>query len=215
VLQFDVTIMDGSGNQLVEVQEYTLRKVSDVALQLKGLSGESFGKVAANESLLSGAILSSEGVEAFRRVLAHGELAQVVISPMNVPSLISKWKPQGGTFIGQMAKLQLPKLGHARPDTGIEYQAPTNEIESMIADIWQSLLGIDRIGINDDFFALGGDSLMGIQVVSNLREAFHIELSPAFLFERPTVADLSESILQMLADQVNAEMLAEIEQLPD
>ncbi|UJH78705.1 phosphopantetheine-binding protein (plasmid) [Burkholderia cenocepacia] len=52
-----------------------------------------------------------------------------------------------------------------------EYAAPQGEIETTIAQIWQSLLGIERVGRHDDFFGLGGHSLLAVQMVSRLRQA--------------------------------------------
>ena len=58
----------------------------------------------------------------------------------------------------------------------------------MIAEAWQEVLGIERIGIHDKFFDLGGNSLRGIQLMSRLRRLFLLELPMNILFESPTVA---------------------------
>ena len=81
------------------------------------------------------------------------------------------------------------------------FVAPRNELEAAIADIWRSLLGVDRVGIHDNFFTLGGHSLLAIRVVSKLREALQLEPSLKTLFERPTVAGLAETLLEQLLEQ--------------
>ena len=72
------------------------------------------------------------------------------------------------------------------------YVAPRNEVEEMISEVWQELLGIDCVGVHDNFFTqLGGHSLLATQVASRLRQLFQVELPLRRLFEAPTVAELA------------------------
>ena len=64
-----------------------------------------------------------------------------------------------------------------------------------VAEIWQQLLGIEKVGIHDNFFELGGHSLLATQVIARLRKAFSVEFPMASLFERPTVHLLSKMML--------------------
>jgi phthiocerol/phenolphthiocerol synthesis type-I polyketide synthase E len=96
-----------------------------------------------------------------------------------------------------------------------------NTLEQVIADVWREVLGIGHVGIHDNFFGLGGHSLMALQVIARLRRAFQVEVSVRVFFEAPTVAGLAEAIEQA-KDQTeqakHAEMthlLAELEALPD
>ena len=66
--------------------------------------------------------------------------------------------------------------------------------EQEIAEIWQELLGIQRIGIYDNYFELGGDSLLAAQIISRLRDTFQVELDLNRFFETLTIAVLSGSI---------------------
>jgi acyl carrier protein len=106
----------------------------------------------------------------------------------------------------------------ARPDIDTAYVAPTNEIEQLTADIWHTLFGIERVGIHDDFFNLGGNSLLAIQLVSQLRKAFKVEMPLSKLFESPTIAGLSTSIAESQVKQRDLEemerLLKEIEAMP-
>ncbi|MDB9342356.1 beta-ketoacyl synthase N-terminal-like domain-containing protein [Nodularia spumigena CS-586/05] len=84
---------------------------------------------------------------------------------------------------------------HTRSQLTNEYIEPRNEIETAIAQIWQELLGISPIGINDSFFDLGGHSLLAIQAISRLRDRFNIELSMRnLLYETPTIAGIAAFI---------------------
>src|SRR5438270_12835460 len=93
------------------------------------------------------------------------------------------------------------------------YAAQRNEIERRIAAIWQELLGIDQLGIHDNFFELGGHSLLATQVMARLHDAFQVQLQMRTIFEQPTIAELAATTVQTLAEQVDSELLAELEQL--
>jgi len=91
-------------------------------------------------------------------------------------------------LLGVEARDQLPSKAEAA------YEAPSNREESELAQIWARVLGRDLVGIHDDFFRLGGDSILATQVISQVRSVFNVELSPASLFEMPTIAELARSI---------------------
>lgn len=74
------------------------------------------------------------------------------------------------------------------------FVAPRTPIEQLIATIWVEVLGLDKVGIYDNFLELGGHSLLASLVISRLRETLSVELSVGALFESPTVASLSEQI---------------------
>ena len=81
----------------------------------------------------------------------------------------------------------------ARPQLSTPYAAPRTDVESRLAVIFQGALGIDEVGIHDNFFDLGGDSMVGIQVVARANE-LQLQLSPDQLFEHQTVAELAALI---------------------
>lgn len=74
------------------------------------------------------------------------------------------------------------------------FQAPRTRTEKALAAIWSQILGIERIGINDDFFHLGGDSIRAMQIVSRVRDVMQTELSIRSVFQTPTVAGLAQCI---------------------
>ncbi|MFP5263073.1 MAG: phosphopantetheine-binding protein, partial [Blastocatellia bacterium] len=75
-------------------------------------------------------------------------------------------------------------------------------IEGEIRGIWEELLGIEGIGEEESFFELGGDSLLVIQLISRLREAFKVEVQVSSLFDNPTIAGLAEHIDKLLIEEV-------------
>ena len=84
---------------------------------------------------------------------------------------------------------------YARPELSTAYVAPTNEMETDMVAVWQAYLGITPVGIHDSFFDLGGDSLLAIQVLAQLRQMFEVDIPMAILFETATVAALSKKII--------------------
>jgi len=93
------------------------------------------------------------------------------------------------------------------------FDAPRDETEQQIARIWQNALGIDAIGINDNFSQLGGHSLIAIRIVAELRKAFQIDLPVRALFDAPTVAELSRYIQEHLIAEIDALTEEEARQL--
>ncbi len=89
-----------------------------------------------------------------------------------------------------------PEPAYARPNLSSVYVVPGNQTEQTIAEIWQQVLGIEKVGIHDNFFDLGGHSLLVAKVIAPLRSAFPVEFPMGSLFERPTVHLLSKMILE-------------------
>jgi amino acid adenylation domain-containing protein/FkbM family methyltransferase len=95
---------------------------------------------------------------------------------------------------GKIDRRALPAPDHARPEMEEGYVAPRTLIEELIAEIWAEVLKLEKIGIHDNFFDLGGHSLVATQVISRARESFQVELPLRRLFESPTIAGLAERI---------------------
>ncbi len=98
------------------------------------------------------------------------------------------------TRSGKVDRRALPAPDSGHFDSDSDHAAPRNQTEEVIAEIWADVLGVERVGINDNFFDLGGHSLMAARLISRLRDALRIELPLRRLFEEPTVAELAESI---------------------
>jgi acyl transferase domain-containing protein len=81
-----------------------------------------------------------------------------------------------------------------RPQLRAEYVAPRTDLESTIAESWGGYLGIDRVGVHDPFFDLGGNSLVGMAMVASLAEKLGRRIAPAVLFEHPTVAAFAAAV---------------------
>lgn len=95
---------------------------------------------------------------------------------------------------GKVDRRKLPAPGGARPDLAGAFVAPTTPVETMLAAIWCDVLKLERIGVADNFFDLGGYSLAAVQVISRVRETCQVELPLRALFETPTVAGLARLV---------------------
>ncbi|HLP57610.1 MAG TPA: amino acid adenylation domain-containing protein, partial [Candidatus Deferrimicrobium sp.] len=95
---------------------------------------------------------------------------------------------------GKIDKKALPEPDYTFIDTGVEYVPPFSSTEKKLALIWQSLLAIKRIGVMDDFFQLGGDSILVNRCIARIREEFHAELPLRKFFEHPFIKALAEEI---------------------
>ncbi len=131
----------------------------------------------------------AEGVAAFERVLSHQVGPQLVQSTGELDARLQQW-------------LRLDKAGDGgakpvlaatavRPPLPTAYTAATDEIEQKVTAVWQELLGIEQIGIDDNFFDLGGNSLIGITLIARLKEIFDIPIPVTALFEAPTISALA------------------------
>ena len=93
---------------------------------------------------------------------------------------------------------------HARPNLANAFMASANELEQTLADIWQELLGVSEVGIYDDFFSLGGHSLLMTQLSSRLRETFDVDVPLHTLLEKPTIAALATEIEEILLARIES-----------
>jgi oxalate---CoA ligase len=85
-----------------------------------------------------------------------------------------------------------------------EFATPSNAVEEVLVTIWGEVLSIQQLGVNDNFFYIGGDSLLAVKVVSRIRSAFGIELPLEKIFEEPTVAEQAQVIEDLLLTEIEA-----------
>jgi non-ribosomal peptide synthetase component F len=102
------------------------------------------------------------------------------------------------TANGKIDPRALPALDGARPEVVQGLISPRTEIEELVARTWQDVLKLDRIGVEDNFFDMGGSSILAIQIVSRLRDVFNREIGVRSLFEKPTVAALAAEIGELI-----------------
>ncbi|HRK43706.1 MAG TPA: polyketide synthase dehydratase domain-containing protein, partial [Gemmobacter sp.] len=203
VAVFDITLTDESGQVLVEIEGFTIRRLeagfrtaapAERELEFDDVAGAKPNSPQEERLLhnLSQGIRAEEGAEAFTRALATGA-SQVIVSSLDVPALIRQAdraeaaRPEGQSF--------------ARPDLDSEYLEPRNDIERTLVGFWQELLGVGQVGVEDDFFALGGHSLIAVRLFAMVKKAFRVEFPISVLFEAPTIAACAALIEEQIGPQ--------------
>jgi acyl carrier protein len=88
------------------------------------------------------------------------------------------------------------------------FVAPRTPDEETLAEIWADVLRLDRVGIHDNFFEVGGHSLSATRVISRIRDSFHVEVPLRSMFEAPTIAALAMAIAQMQASSAERQASA-------
>ena len=152
-----------------------------------------------------------QGQAAFAALLAAGDLTQAVVSVGDLQARLDRWirrEPGGAAEPAAPAASLL--TSHPRPGLNNAFVAPRSETEQAIADIWHEVLGIEPVGVYDNFFQLGGHSLLGTQVISRIRKRFQEDISVRTFFTSPTVADLAEAVVQKRLERVDSATLAQL-----
>ena len=133
-------------------------------------------------------ILSAEGTEVFARALSRSR-PQLLVSTVELAPRVERFRASSGPRAEAGRDVA---ARHPRPEMSIPYVAPRTPAEQTIADVWQELLGFERVGIHDNFFDLGGHSLLLVQVHRRLRELFPgRDFSVVELFTYSTIAALA------------------------
>ncbi|MEM9566927.1 MAG: amino acid adenylation domain-containing protein [Cyanobacteria bacterium P01_E01_bin.34] len=116
------------------------------------------------------------------------QFAQEHLPDTLIPSAIVLLDSFPLTPNGKIDRRSLPDPGRSRPQLAEEFVPPRTLTEELLANLWSSVLNVDRIGARDNFFELGGHSLLAIRLISQVNRTFNISLSLRSIFEYPTVA---------------------------
>ena len=95
---------------------------------------------------------------------------------------------------GKIDRRALPILNQQWMSLNVDFVSPQTPVEIQLAEIWSNTLGIRQIGLNDNFFEVGGDSLRAVQLIFRVREAFQIEIPMVSLFDSPTIAEFAKAV---------------------
>jgi amino acid adenylation domain-containing protein len=123
------------------------------------------------------------------------------------------------TANGKLDRRALPAPEWSRPELEAAYEPPRNATEEVVVRVWAEVLNVERIGVNDNFFDLGGHSLSATGVIFRLRDALRVDLPLRALFESPTPRGLADALARAWGDREVLEEIArtnlELEQLSD
>ncbi len=143
------------------------------------------------------ALTLPEGVEALARVLAvggAGELPQIVVSTSELQARQESAMQAGKPGAERAGEAEGATRVRERPQISTPYLAPRTEAERRVAEIWAEVLGLEAVGLRDDFFDLGGSSLVATQLVARLRGAFGVSLALQDFFTGSNVEAVAERV---------------------
>jgi acyl carrier protein len=103
---------------------------------------------------------------------------------------------------GKVDRSALPDPSPANTLRDTEFQSPRSRTEECVADLVETLLKIDHVSVDDNFFLLGGHSLFGTQLIARICKLFDVEMSLRDVFDAPTVARLSSRVETLLLQKV-------------
>jgi acyl transferase domain-containing protein/acyl carrier protein len=217
-INFDIVLMDEQGFSLVEVEGFSQKQINDLADEIRALAqtpkangnGNLSEAAHAVETPVSNApaedvsarrqgkgIQPEEGAEAFGRLLSGRIMPQVIVSVHHPQAAIEQADSVAQQRILESTQsTRQAKQAYALVNTGNPYVAPESEVERKIAAIWQETLGVERVGVHDNFFDLGGNSLFAIQVISKLQRELSVEISPAMIFEGASLRAFAKLVSQ-------------------
>ncbi|HYU00407.1 MAG TPA: amino acid adenylation domain-containing protein [Gemmatimonadales bacterium] len=140
-------------------------------------------------------ITPERGLEALGRAL-RSDGAQLTVLPFDIASLLELYPTaaQMPFFADVGGKETHVSRLYARPSLHQEYVAPRNEIERRLAELWRQTLRIDRVGVRDSFFELGGDSVLAAQIVTSAHKAFGVRIDLREAFQAFTIEQLAQRL---------------------
>jgi acyl carrier protein len=198
LLSFALVLLDDDGHEIASAARYSLRRVSE-------LSGRAGAPAASSED-----ILPAEGIDALTRMLSVPTQPHVIVSTSDLDAQIAKAAPKGRGDEHDADPAGAALAAYARPELATTYEEPSNEIEQTISEIWQAILGIAPIGVNDHFIELGGNSLLAVQAAASTSDAYQLELTAEAFMRNPTVRGVAETVVELLISLAGEETLEEL-----
>ena len=156
--------------------------------------------------------MPEEGAQVIDTILSNYDLTQMIVYTMDLQydiddsthsALIQKRKDK-------ISNVKMVEDIDDRPDIDELYVAPENDIEKTISMVWTAILGINKIGLNDSFNSLGGNSLLAIQVVSGVNDELDVTISTDEFVNNPTVGKLGELVLMKILGEHSTEELEKL-----
>ncbi len=186
---FDVTLLDEEGNELVSIERFIMRRVEAfAAIPASSKPTRPDGPETAEEGFLREGMTPAEGLEALDRILACNVSPQVAASTLDLDLWLDRLQHGGRGTPAEDANWSIGTPGVVRPGGDAGIRAPRDALERDLATIWKEMLGVHQVSIDDDFFELGGQSLIAMRLFNRIRKEHGVELSLSVLFQAPTIA---------------------------
>lgn len=154
----------------------------------------------------------AEAAAVFERIVNGDVPHQVVISTTDLQQrlgeidagLVDALAEPAAEAFAEPANGSQARGGHPRPALQTAYVAAEGELQQALAALWTDMLGIAPVGVHDNLFELGGDSLLALQILGRVKKRFGVELHPAAFFKAPTVGELAVLVETRLIEEIEA-----------
>ncbi len=199
--KFDVDLYDSDGALLVQIRGFVMKRLGEGARLNRARQDDAVPTTAAQANLrglLRLAIAPAEGLDAFDRIMASGLSGHVLTSSLDLPMWITHLQQKQESAATAGGDVRDESAGFARPELVTSFVAPRNDLERHLCELWKQLLGLNEIGVHDDFFEIGGQSLVAVRLFTRIRKHYRVDLPLSTLFEAPTIAQCAEIIAQEL-----------------
>jgi amino acid adenylation domain-containing protein len=196
----------GRKDQMVKVRGYRV-EVAEVEANLRHVPGVKQAVVVAaphragSSQLIAYIVPEIQDVPSIRKI--QSVLSEKLPKYM-LPARYIFLKQLPVNTTGKVNQSALPPPGTERPELETPFTAPRNYMEMELTKIWSEVLGIDPIGIDDDFLLLGGDSLAAAQIFMLAEEAVNTKFPPALLLNSPTIRELAGKMFSYRKDREDA-----------
>ncbi|GAA2552792.1 type I polyketide synthase [Streptomyces koyangensis] len=149
---------------------------------------------ARGKDLAERGMAPADAIEALERALSSSYEPQLIVTPVDARHLVENaftLRGQDQEADERLTGLDAPRTVHPRPEVPSAYTAPHGTVQRRLCVMWQELLGIEQVGVDDSFFDLGGSSLVAIQLISTVNRSLGTSLTVAQLYESLTIARLA------------------------
>jgi len=205
---FDFVLYDAEARPALVVRDYVLTRLGQAGGD--GAARARKAPVAVATQKID-AISPEDGKNAFAQLLAQ-DLPQVIVHPQDFQLEFDTTRLScvRRKLQESLAAAQREADVDDRPDLGTDFAEPEDDIERGIAAIWSAILGVRRIGANDAFNELGGNSLLAIQVIAGIGEQFAVEIKASEFTGSATVRSLANLILAKILEDQDEGLLQEL-----
>jgi phthiocerol/phenolphthiocerol synthesis type-I polyketide synthase E len=199
----DFSVVDDQGRPVVVVTDFLLRPAGPDTARTAAPSA-STSHPAPDASVTGGAetdswmMATGDALEAFRRALAADLGPHVLIAPNRFADMLRR--STAGTsrtlarLHGDAPAVDVPRSAARHGSLGTD---PRSELEAVLARVWALVLDVDEVGADDDFFELGGNSLVAVQLIAQVRKETGVRVPMRSLFDTPTVAGMAGRVADM------------------
>lgn len=181
---FDVSLHTPEGAPIATFEGFSLRGVDPQAMSRQAAT-HARKEPSLAEAMLACGLRAEEAPALFERVLSGGA-RDVVVSSISLSAI--------KRAMSDAAPKPLPPVAASRAPAASA--ALLNPVEAVIAEVWRELLGVDEVGRDDDFFALGGHSLAAVRLFARIRKQWNVDLPLATLFQGSTLAGLAAIVAE-------------------